>query len=434
MIWLYRVLFLPGLLAALPWYLWRMWRRGGYRRDIPHRFGLVPRLPAPAAGRRRVWVQAVSVGELNAVEPLLRRLHAGGRAELVLTATTSTGLALARRRLADCAGWICGFPLDFWPCSAAAWRRLRPDLVVLVESELWPEHLHQAARRGVPVVLVNARLSDRSFARYRRALPVVRPLLRPLARVLAASPVDARRFEALGLAAPVAVTGNLKVDFDPRPLLGEDERRALLRECGFLDEGAAAPPPLIVGASTWEGEEEALARAWAELREDIPGLRLLLVPRHAERRREVAALARRFDPGAVLRTETPGGAPAGTGIYIADTIGELRRFLQPATAVFIGNSLPPYRLGQTPIEAAAYGKAMVFGPGMDSFPDIAPALLREGAALPVPDAAALPAVLRLLLTDPQRRRHCEEAAHRWFVANRGALDRTWEHLVPLLER
>ena len=414
-----------------------MWRRGGYRTGFLNRFGFFRKLPSPAPGVKRIWLQAVSVGELLAAAPLIQRLRAAGH-EVVLTTTTSTGYALARRRHAEDAVLTGVFPLDFWATSSLAWRRLRPDAVILFESELWPEHLHQAGRRGVPVYLVNARLSERSFHRYRRLRALARPLLRPLTTVLAASPTDEQRHRRLRPGADVHLTGNLKVDFDPAPLLDDAAKRALAAECGFIDvaDVDAPVPPVLLGASTWPGEEKALLEAWKQLKAEHPDLCLLLVPRHAERRREVAADLRAAGIEPVLRTELHAksrSAPANTRVYVADTTGELRRFTQLADAVFVGKSLPPHRQGQTPIEAAGYGKPVFFGPGMKEFSDIAAALVREGAAEIVPDAAQLAPRIAPVLADPHERDRRGTAARHWFEANRGAVDRAWDHIRSGLE-
>lgn len=415
-----------------------MWRRGGYRSGFLHRFGLFRKLPAPAPGVNRIWIQAVSVGELLAAAPLIDRLRGAGH-EVILTTTTSTGFALARRRHAGDVTLTGVFPLDFWPTSALAWRRLRPDAAILFESELWPEHLHQAGRRGIPVFLVNARLSERSFNRYLRLRALARPLLRPLTTVLAASPTDEERHRCLRPRAAVHLTGNLKVDFDPEPRLDDAAKRSLATECGFVDDASpsGAPlPPILLGASTWPGEEAALVEAWKQLSTENPGLCLILVPRHAERRREVAADLRAAGVEPVLRTELRAEsrpAPAGTRVYVADTTGELRRFTQLADAVFVGKSLPPHVQGQTPIEAAGYGKPVFFGPGMKEFSDIAAALVREGAAEVVPDAAQLAPRIAPVLGAAEARARRGAAARRWFEANRGAVDRAWKHIRAGLE-
>ena len=177
MIWLYRILYLPVLFAVLPYYGFRMWRRGGYGKDFWHRLGFFHRLKAPEPAKKRIWLQAVSVGEILAIGPLMNALLATGNVEIVLTTTTSTGYAEALKRYAQSTLCIGLFPLDFWPCSWLAWRRIQPDIVLLTESELWPEHLHRAHARNIPTFLINARISNKSFERYKKVSGLARRLL-----------------------------------------------------------------------------------------------------------------------------------------------------------------------------------------------------------------------------------------------------------------
>lgn len=416
MIWIYRGLFLPALLLALPYYGWRMWRRGGYRRDFSHRFGKPRNVPPRREGVKRIWIQAVSVGELLALDPVLRALADDPAVEVVLTTTTSTGRQVLEDRYAGITVWRGIFPLDAWPFAAAAWRRLRPDLVVLMESELWPEHLHQARRQGVPVLLANARMSDRSEARYTRCKRLARPLLAPLSRILAVSEADARRFAALGLAAPVETMGNLKFDFDPEPALTEDGKSALRTELGF-----PAEEPIIVGASTWPGEERALAEAVASLRSEGLPVRGLLVPRHAERRGELARELQNLPLRTHFRTAGP-IENTDVELYVADTTGELRRFVQLADIAFVGKTLPPHTQGQTPIEAAAYKKSIISGPGTSNFRMINCELRQNGGATTV-SASTLLEALRERLLDPAQRAREGAAAREVFLRHRGATAR-----------
>ena len=196
MIWLYRLLFPPVMLLASPYYLLRMRRRGGYKNNFGQRFGATPPLPAKRPGVRRVWLQAVSVGEMLAVAPLLEALRADPAVEVYLTTTTSTGYTLARERYESLVIGIGYFPVDAWPCSRRAWNRIAPDLVLLTEGERWPEHIRQAEARGVPVLAVNSRLSDRSFRRMMSLRALAMPLLHGITRVLACSEHDAERFSA----------------------------------------------------------------------------------------------------------------------------------------------------------------------------------------------------------------------------------------------
>jgi 3-deoxy-D-manno-octulosonic-acid transferase len=426
MIGFYRILFPLALLAAAPRYLARMRRRGGYARGFSHRFGFTPPLPPKRPGVPRVWLQAVSVGEMLAIEPLLRALH-GAHVEVYLTTTTSTGYRLAEDRYARWVAATAYFPLDWAPWSARAWQRIDPDLALLTEGERWPEHLAQARRRGVPVVAVNARISDRSFRRMRRFRPLADLMLGGLTRVLASSAESAERFRALGVPAErMVVTGNLKLDV-AIPALTAAERLELRRALGLPAEGR-----VLVGASTWPGEEAALIDAWTAVRAEGGELSLLLVPRHAERGGEIEALLKARGVSCHLRSKGP--APQRVDAAVADTTGELRSLLQLADLVFIGKSLPPHTGGQTPVEAAALAKPILFGPGMGNFRELARDLLARGAARQVADPGALAAAVRALLADPAPRDALAAAAARWHRDNAGAMARTLAAIATELDR
>ena len=419
MIWLYRLLFLPVLLVMSPRYLWRMRRRGGYGRRFCDRFGSLPRPLHKAPGARRVWLQAVSVGEIQAIGPLLEALARDGT-QVYLTTTTSTGYCLARERYSSLVAGLGYFPLDWWLFSARAWRRIGPDLAILMEGERWPEHIRQARLRGVPVVNINARLSDRTYSRLvwcRRVAPAsLRLFLGDLKQVLACSGHDEERFRHLGVpAGRLSVTGNMKLDV-PLPLLSDEERTRLRRELG-LPEGL-----VLVGASTWPGEEAALVDALKAVL--AAGLRcaLLLVPRHAERREAIEGELRACGLSHHFRSR--GAAPGEVDIAVADTTGELRKLVQLADLVFVGKSLPPHTEGQTPVEAAMAGKPVLFGPGMGNFAAIAADLLARGAARRVGDPAELCSAVRELLADVARRAELAEAAAAWHRENGGAVERT----------
>ena len=427
---------MPLFCLALPYALKRIRRRGGYNKTLKHRWGSMGKLPPKQAGKARIWIQAVSVGEVQAAEPLIERLTADASLELILTTTTSTGYAIAQTAYAHHRVTIRGFPVDFWLFSWRAWRQIQPDLVVLMESELWPEHLHQAQSREVPTLLVNARLSDRSFNRGRWLKPVLKPLMiKPLSAVLAATDQDRWRLSQWGVpCGKLSVSGNLKCDVKIQPQLTHAEQEALRRECGFTRvAGAAAAPFILLGASTWPGEEAILLTIIAAaLVQDID-CRLLLVPRHAERRGELAGLLKQQDQPCHFRSWKTAPA-AATRIYVADTTGELKRFLQMSDLVFIGKSLPPNRGGQTPVEAAALGKPIVFGPNMDNFRAIRDALLESGAALQVQDAAALKHAVCDLLRNEAMRRSLGTAAQSWYKAQRGATDQTISAIYRELNR
>lgn len=424
-LWIYRLLFLPGLLILLPRYLWRMWRRGGYRAGWQQRFGFHPKLPPPSQGTTRVWIQAVSVGELQAVTPLLQALQRAGSWEVILTTTTSTGFALARERLASMVLHAGIFPLDFAPCSALAWRRLKPDMIVQLEGELWAEHLHRARLSGVPVVLANARLSDRTFARYTRSAFARRLLLDPVGRILAATQQDHDRFLALGVPPEhLRLTGSLKFDAPMDDRLDESGVASLRAELGFAPAASGSSRPcVILGSSTWPGDEAMLLDALPGLRANGRDVRLLLVPRHAERRGELAELLRRYPYRHHFRS---GGAdaPDGTEVYVGDTTGELRRLTQAADIVVVGKCFPPQDGGQTPVEAALLGRPLLFGPNMSNFRDIARSLVAAGAARELADRAALVPALTQWLENPGSCAKVATAAAALAASARGATART----------
>lgn len=416
LIWLYRILFLPLLLLASPYYLWRMRRRGGYAEGFWHRFGAVPPLPAKAPGARRIWLQAVSVGEVLAIAPLLEAFRREGPTEVYLTTTTSTGYQLAKEKYAALTVGLGYFPLDWWAFSARAWRKVAPDLAILMEGERWPEHVRQARARRVPVISVNARMSDRSFKRSLRFKWALRPLAAGITLVLCASKRDEQRFKALGFAPErLQTTGNLKLDVTI-PLLSDAEKSALRRELGL---GAGL---VLLGSSTWAGEETALLTALKAARERGRKVSLLLVPRHAERREELRGLLEKS--GLSFHFRSTGAAPGTVDVAVGDTTGELRNFTQLADLVFTGKSLAPHDGGQTPVEAAVLGKPVLHGPRMTNFRDIIRTLTEAGAVRKVETHSELITATVELLQDSGQREKLATAAREWGEANRGATERT----------
>ncbi|MDD3180177.1 MAG: glycosyltransferase N-terminal domain-containing protein [Opitutaceae bacterium] len=416
MIFLYRLLFLPALLVAAPYYLWRMHRRGGYSDGFWHRFGGVPELPAKRPGVRRIWLQAVSVGEMLAISPLLEAFRHDKSVEIYLTTTTSTGYKLALEKYRD---WTVGlgyFPLDFWAFSSRAWRHVQPDLAILMEGERWPEHLRQAQQRGVPVLCINARMSDRSWRRLHRFRRILPALSVGITRLAAAAKRDEQRFRALGISTGnLETSGNLKLDVKI-PLLPDDEKVRLRRELG-LGNGL-----VLLGSSTWAGEESALLLTLRVARERGLKVSLLIVPRHAERRGELRALLEKSGLRFHFRSEGP--APGEVDVTVADTTGELRRLTQLADLVFVGKSLAPHDGGQTPVEAAILGKPILHGPRMTNFREIVRTLKETGATRMVDNHSVLVAAAVELLQDAAQREKMAVAARAWADVNRGATERT----------
>jgi 3-deoxy-D-manno-octulosonic-acid transferase len=415
MLGIYRLFFLPALLVMAPIYLRRMWRRGGYRGGFSQRFGRHPRLPRVAPGRHRLWLQAVSVGEMFAIQPLLHALHRDG-VEVYLTTTTSTGFRIATDRYGGLTVGVGYFPIDWWPFVARAWRRIAPTLAIITEGERWPEHMRQAAKRRVPVLCVNARMSDASYQRMKTFPSAARFMLDGVTRLLPASAQDEARFRELGVPAErIVTTGNIKLDVSIKRL-AEPERERLRRELG-LPTGL-----LLLGSSTWPGEVEALLTAVRLTRERGVRCSLLIVPRHAERRLEIERLLQKEKWKYHFRSR--GAAKEEVDVAVGDTTGELRNFTQLADAVFVGKSLPPHTEGQTPVEAAALGKPILFGPGMSNFRLIAQDLLGCGAAREVRDAAELAAAAQELFRDATQREKLSAAAAQWHRENSGAVERT----------
>jgi 3-deoxy-D-manno-octulosonic-acid transferase len=392
-----------------------MRRRGGYAEGFWHRFGATPALPARRPAAKRIWLQAVSVGEVLAVAPLLEAFRHDGT-EVYLTTTTSTGYALAKEKYTGLVVGLGYFPLDFWLFSRRTWRRVAPDLCLLMEGERWPEHLRQARRRGVPVICINARLSDRSFRRSLRFRWALRSLLSGVTRVLCASKRDEQRFRALRIPSDrLQTTGNLKLDVSI-PLLDAAAKAELRRELGLADG------LVLLGSSTWPGEEQALIEALQLARSRGLRVSLLLVPRHAERREELRALLEKS--GVRFHFRTQGAATAPVDVAVGDTTGELRRLTQLADLVFIGKSLAPHEGGQTPVEAAVLGQPVLHGPRMTNFREIIASLAEAGAARKVETPDELVRVAVELLQDEPQRARLAAAAREWGEANRGSTKRT----------
>lgn len=431
MIWIYRLLFLPLFLVSCPYYFGRMIKRGGYAKDFTHRFGCVPVLPPRKQGVHRLWIQAVSVGETEAVAPLLRELKNRDNVEVILTTTTSTAYKIIREKYADLVAAYACFPMDFLPFSSKAWKRFDPTVAVLMEGELWPEHLAQARARGVPVFVVNARLSDKSFRRYRAVGRLARWILGQIRFICAGTQNDYDRFRALGVPAEkIAFTGNMKFDVASGEKFTEEDAASLKKELGF-----PANAPVLLGSSTWPGEEAMLLETFAEARKSFPELRLLICPRHAERRAEIVELLEKTSWKWFLRSRTkPEDVPADADICIADTTGELRKLTHLAQLAFVGKSLPPNNGGQTPIECAALGVPLVYGPAMTNFKDVCRSLEDCGAAVKVRDAAGAQAKLLSLLADAEARGKMSASAKSWHRGNQGATARIIKFFDEIFSR
>lgn len=407
MIWrlAYRLL----LWLAFPWALLHLWWRGrrqpAYREHIAERFGWYPGQP----GRPLIWLHAVSVGETRAAEPLLRALAARFPGhELLLTQMTPTGRATAQQLFGDMAT-IAYLPYDYPGAVARFLARFRPRLGILMETEIWFNLIDACARRGVPLLLANARLSEKSARGYARVASLTRAALGQLAAVAAQTRADAERLERLG-AHGVEITGNLKFDvaIAPRLLqLGAELRQRIgLR-------------PVLLAASTRAGEEELVLDALERI--GVEGLLLLLVPRHPQRFAEVAALLEKRGLSYARRSDDRALAPE-CRVLLGDSMGEMAAYYSACDLAFIGGSLLPLG-GQNLIEACAVGRPLLFGPHTYNFAEASRLALAAGAAVEVADAAALAQRAELLLRDQAALARMAQAALAFSRAHQGATAR-----------
>ncbi|MGD0346135.1 MAG: 3-deoxy-D-manno-octulosonic acid transferase [Terracidiphilus sp.] len=370
----YNVALLAALVAGAPWWLWRMATTQKYREGLWERLGRVPeRLAAGSGsgGRPLIWVHAVSVGEVLAVTRLVKTLDAALPEYFVaISTTTRTGQALARERFGANRVFYC--PLDLPWAVRAYLNALKPRLLVLAETEFWPNLLSGCFRRGIPVAVVNARISDRSWPRYNKLRRLWKPLLGRLGPALAQSTTDAERLIAIGCAAErVRVAGNLK--FDVRAA-EEAEATRILR-------ARVAELRLVVAGSTLEGEEAALLDAWPRLLAADPELAMVLAPRHPERFAGVAALLERSGNRWTRRSEWSAKPtePLRPGeIVLLDTIGELASVYSLASVAFVGGSVVAAG-GHNPLEPAQFGVAIVMGPHFANFRAIVDDLVAHNA-------------------------------------------------------
>jgi 3-deoxy-D-manno-octulosonic-acid transferase len=434
---LYRLLYgaalAAGMVVSLPYFLFQMARHGKYRKGFSERMGRVPaRLKLPGEREPVIWVHAVSVGEVLAVAGLveeLRRRAPGHR--IFISTTTDSGQALARKRFGEES--VFYFPLDFGFAVRAYLRALRPRMVVIAETEFWPNFIQLAVDSGARVAVVNARISDRSWPSYRRFRVLLRRLLIHVDLFLAQTPEDAARLRDIGAEAErVHVGGNLKFDIpapDP-PAIVERMRRSLSPTVAPVATAKAAGPVLVCG-STVEGEEPLLLRAFENVLVQHPRAVMILAPRHPERFAAVAALLQKMSIRYWPRSTWSGEYLSG-GVLLLDTIGELAALYAIADVAFVGGSLVP-RGGHNIIEPAQYGVATVVGNHTENFRDIVN-LFQSRNAVRVVGPAELPLVLIELLANDAERRGLGQRAAETMRSQAGATARTADELMGLMAR
>lgn len=417
---LYSILFSLGLVLMAPYYLWR--HRG--RKELAGWRERLGKLPAnfrqQASGA--IWIHAVSVGETLAVAGLVKQLvERYPDRKIFLSSVTAAGREAAEKKLPRVAGQFY-LPFDWKWAVRRVLRQIRPSVLVIVETELWPNLLKTATESGCKTILVNARISDRSFPGYRLGRPFMRRVLEHITRICAQTATDAERFKALG-ARPdcLAVTGNLK--FDGRApefgIFGTKMRNILAGE----NRG-----PIVVAGSTMRGEEPLVLEAWKSIHRKHPRALLVLAPRHPARFDEVAAILHARQVNALRRTHLPENDQeicrriSQAEILLLDSIGELAEIVGLADVVFVGGSLVPTG-GHNIVEPAFWGKPVLFGPHMHNFRDVASLFLRAGAAVQVADSHQLSEVVLGLLDRPTDARRMGEKAKEIVIQQAGAATR-----------
>jgi 3-deoxy-D-manno-octulosonic-acid transferase len=415
-----------ALLLLSPWLLYKTITTGKSRRGLWRKLcgdALFRNGDAPCA-----WFHGVSVGEVHLLGTIVRGFRERHPDwQCAISTSTNTGFDEACKRFSD-------LPVFFWPFDFSwavrrALRRVNPSLVVLAEGELWPNFLSAARRRGVLTAVVNGRMSPRSRRKLRRFRPLTRRLLAGVDLLLAQNEEYAEAYrDILAAADRVHVTGSVKYDG-----VQSDRRNPKTRELARLLN--IVPGELVwIAGSTQDPEEKYVLAIYRKLRQLWPDLRLILVPRQKERFGEVAELLRSQRENVVQRSELTGQLADRSAIVLVDTIGELGSLWGLADVAFVGGSLDGRRGGQNMIEPAAYGAAVVFGPHVWNFQETADRLVGLGAAIQVPDAAALELAVRRLLQNPAERALLGEVARRFAKQQQGATERTLTHIDVLLAR
>ncbi len=428
---LYSVLIVTFFLVMSPYLAWQALRYRKYIGSLRQRLGYLP-VSFNLDGEQSIWIHAVSVGEVLTARALLPQLRERyPRYRLFLSTTTMTGQQIARNSL-QYVDEVFYFPFDLGFVVNRTLKLVKPKMFIMMETEIWPNLLRSCQRAGIRTVLVNGRISSRSYPRYRLARPFFRRVLAHVDRFCMQSEESARRIIDMG-AEPdrVVVTGSLKFDSLERPgataaTAADRGRQRVLRYFRI-----SADRPVIIAASTLKGEETPVLEAFQRIRARVPDVLLIIAPRKPERFDEVEQLARRGGWKVARRSELPVDAEPRHDIVVLDTIGELAQLYQVATAVFVGGSLVDQG-GHNILEPAVFGKPIVFGPYMQNFAEIARAFIDNDAAIQIRTGRELEHALMGLLTDPVRRARLGAAARALVEANRGARGKTMTAIARVL--
>ena len=430
----YNILFIIFFGLASPYYFWRLRRRpADWTTGFGQRFAIYdPSIKQALTNRQTIWLHAVSVGEIELCKQLINELEPRvPNAKIVVSCTTTTGMEEYRKQLPTRITKIY-YPIDRRKFVRRAMATINPEAIILMEAEIWPNFLWRASDLNIPVFLANARMSDRSYPRYKKFGWLFRRLFNSFTGVCCENEVEAKKLETVGCRPEnIHVVGNLKFKSISLTEKRHLDVRGLLQQIGVADDA-----PVLVAGSTHDGEEQLLTEIVSRLRKKHPNLFFILVPRHNERCLELSRKLKALGAKVILRNaiyEDTRLTPGEVDCLLVNTIGELKFFYEPATVVFIGKSLTTVG-GQNPIEPAALGKPVVFGPNMQNFKDITRLFLSKDAAVQVKDAAELERVLADLLEKPARRTELGTRALAVVTENRGAVERTVEMILPELAR
>jgi len=417
---LYNILLLVAAVFAVPYFAFRMILTGKYRKSLGPKFGFNPsEIFNAMKGSPRVWIHAVSVGEVTAAAPVVNSLRARyPEACIVVSTGTETGQEMARKIIPEASAFIY-YPLDIPSVIRKVIRQVRPDIFVPTETELWPNFIRICREEGVKIVMVNGRISPRSFKRYAATRFFWKPLLREIDNIGAISEVDAKRLIALGMPpARVRVLGNAKYDSFAA------KASVKLREEMMERLNMTKDDRVLVAGSTHEGEEQVILSVYERLLKTCPDMKLIIIPRHSERGQAVLNLVgeKGFKDSLAMTGIHGGRKRQNERVVVVDVIGELFKVYSLATVVFCGGSLVP-RGGQNILEPAAWGKVIFHGPYMDDFRDEKDLLEACGAGITVSNADELLDGILKCLSDPKDLARRGERGRAVVAANAGAAER-----------
>ncbi|MFC2172149.1 3-deoxy-D-manno-octulosonic acid transferase [Acidobacteriota bacterium] len=412
---IYSTAYALGILGALPYFAFKGMQHGKYIGTARKRLYPLP-LSELAGESPRIWIQAVSVGEVMIARTMGKSLiESGLRGSLFLSVTTKTGTSLAMSNPGPFKE-VLPFPLDFNFSVRRAFNVINPDLLLLTEAELWPNLLFEAGERGIPIILYNGRITSRSHRGYRKVQWLYRPALKAVRHFCVREEQDRQRYLDLGVPeTDVTVTGNIKYDI-PEPRIEREEIRSLF--------GLNGKERLILAGSTMKGEEGIILEAFANLKKEFPDLRLLIAPRHPERCEEVKKILGQHGYACARRSRLPQSGINGSPVLLLDTIGELASFYAIADVAFIGGSLLPEYGGHSPLEPAAVGVPVVYGPHMSNFADISLKLEKKGAAIRLEDQDEIRSTIAELLNHRERGIRMGQKGLEVCAENRGAAKQT----------